>query len=246
MLPITCISLKSVDSTNSWARRNLSSFDPTHITVVWADSQTEGRGRNTNTWVSTPGENLYFSFCLSFDQPLFLLSQATSLAIQKTLFHNKVKALIKWPNDLVTTQGKIAGILIEQAHDGILNWAIGGVGINVLMQKPPQELDRPISSIYMETQNSPQVGKVLEGLLENIQYFISLSPEEIMRLWHQETQWLVGKIIKIWQTKNGIQERVNALVSALHADGQLICQVEGKEQTVSSADIFLLPLKDVS
>jgi BirA family biotin operon repressor/biotin-[acetyl-CoA-carboxylase] ligase len=121
-----------IGSTNDEARRLAIEGAP-HGTVVHADEQTAGRGRMAHTWFSPPG-NLYLSVLLRVDVPaprMAELSFVSALAVADTveaLLPRQTRAMLKWPNDVLVSGGKIAGILLEQMEDA----AIIGMGLNVL------------------------------------------------------------------------------------------------------------------
>nr|WP_294526625.1 biotin--[acetyl-CoA-carboxylase] ligase [uncultured Rhodopila sp.] len=123
---------KIIGSTNDEARRLAAEGAP-HGTVVHADEQSSGRGRLTHTWVSPPG-NLYISILLRTGEPAFRtaeLSFVTALAVADTvdtLLPPQTRATLKWPNDVLVTGAKIAGILLEQVDEA----TIIGIGLNVL------------------------------------------------------------------------------------------------------------------
>jgi BirA family transcriptional regulator, biotin operon repressor / biotin---[acetyl-CoA-carboxylase] ligase len=119
-------------STNDEARR-LADAGAAHGTVIHADEQTSGRGRLSRRWFSPPG-NLYLSIVLRLDLPQersvelgFLASLAVADAVD-ALLPRHVRATLKWPNDVLVRDGKIAGILVEQAGEAM----ILGIGLNVL------------------------------------------------------------------------------------------------------------------
>jgi BirA family biotin operon repressor/biotin-[acetyl-CoA-carboxylase] ligase len=121
-----------IGSTNDEARRMAADGSP-HGTVVHADEQTAGRGRLSHTWFSPPG-NLYLSILLRTGQPTTRaaeLSFLAALAVADTveaLLPRQIRAMLKWPNDVLVNGAKIAGILLEQVDDA----TIMGVGLNVL------------------------------------------------------------------------------------------------------------------
>jgi BirA family biotin operon repressor/biotin-[acetyl-CoA-carboxylase] ligase len=124
--------LDSIGSTNDEAWRLANAGAP-HGTVVHADEQTSGRGRFTRRWFSPPG-NLYLSIILRLDQAQARSTElgfVTALAVADAvdaLLPRRVRAKLKWPNDVLVNGGKIAGILVEQAN-GV---TVVGVGVNVL------------------------------------------------------------------------------------------------------------------
>jgi len=132
-------------STNDEARRLADSGAP-HGTAVHADQQTAGRGRLTRRWFSPPG-NLYLSIVLRLDLPPprrvelgFLAALAVADGVD-ALLPRQVRATLKWPNDVLVRDGKIAGILVEQAGEAL----ILGIGLNVL--HAPSGVPYPVSTI---------------------------------------------------------------------------------------------------
>jgi BirA family transcriptional regulator, biotin operon repressor / biotin---[acetyl-CoA-carboxylase] ligase len=123
---------EQIGSTNDEARRLASEGAP-HGTVVHADEQIAGRGRQAHTWFSPPG-NLYLSILLRTGQPLSRcaeLSFLAALAVADTveaLLPRQTRAMLKWPNDVLVSGAKIAGILLEQIDDA----TVVGIGLNVL------------------------------------------------------------------------------------------------------------------
>lgn len=139
------IYLNTVGSTNDTVR----TYPP--FTLVWADSQTNGRGQRGNVWESEPGANLTFSFTvkprsLRLDN-VFALSEAVALTVVEALHHNGVMATVKWPNDIYVDRRKICGILIENsvgAHGGV-GMSVIGVGLNVNQKVFRGDAPNPVS-----------------------------------------------------------------------------------------------------
>ena len=121
-----------IGSTNDEARRLAAEGAP-HGTVIHADEQTAGRGRRSHSWFSPVG-NLYLSVLLRMSHAASRtpeLSFLAALAVADTveaLLPRETRAMLKWPNDVLVNNGKIAGILLEQAADAL----IIGIGLNVL------------------------------------------------------------------------------------------------------------------
>lgn len=109
-----------------------------------AGNQTAGRGRAGRAWLSEPGAALMFSLAWPFKGPLHKISglpMAVGVALAETITSLGVPVRIKWPNDLLRDDAKLAGILVEtQAADGAI-WAVIGCGINLLM---PDQLEHRI------------------------------------------------------------------------------------------------------
>ncbi len=121
-----------IGSTSDEAKRLAAEGAP-HGTAVHADEQLMGRGRIGKTWHSPPG-NLYLSVVLRLDVPPSRggeLSFVAALAVADTvdaLLPKHMRAMLKWPNDVLVDSGKIAGILVEQIEGA----RIVGMGMNIL------------------------------------------------------------------------------------------------------------------
>ena len=117
-----------------------------NYTVVSTLDQTKGRGQRNASWISEPGKNLTFSVLIKFDglaiQDQFYISKVVSIAVKAVL----VKILpnnivIKWPNDILADNKKIAGILIENSvQKGKVSQSVVGIGLNVNQEFFPNNI----------------------------------------------------------------------------------------------------------
>jgi BirA family biotin operon repressor/biotin-[acetyl-CoA-carboxylase] ligase len=133
---------EAVDSTNITLAQ-LSQEGAVEGTVVIADAQTQGRGRIGKPWFSPPGVNLHMSVLL---KPPLQLTEARfftligSLAIADAIEAHGVHAQVKWPNDVLVNDKKIAGVLAEvQAHQGRVEQLILGIGVNLNIDRLSME-----------------------------------------------------------------------------------------------------------
>ncbi len=117
--------------------------------LIWAHSQSAGRGQRGNKWV-TDEQNLTFSIILeptglaAADQ--FLIAQVTALALVKTLVSYGIEARIKWTNDIYIGDKKVAGVLIENSlSNGVVSRSIIGIGLNVNQLEFDSSLPNPTS-----------------------------------------------------------------------------------------------------
>ena len=146
---------EEIGSTNDRAKE-LAEEGAEHGEVVVAEAQSGGRGRRGRQWVSPPGKNLYFSVVLRPDLPPARAPELTlvaSLAVCDALRHAGVDAGIKWPNDLLASGKKIAGILTELAAEADrVHWVVIGVGVNVNAgpEDLPEELRGEATSVRIE------------------------------------------------------------------------------------------------
>ena len=135
--PLSLIELESIGSTNDHARQLAKNGYPSGV-VVWAHEQTAGRGRQGNSWVSSPG-NLFMSMILRPHVNIAQIGQLgllTGVALANVLesfMPIAVDIRLKWPNDLYLNGKKAGGILVETESQGMLGvpWAVVGIGLNI-------------------------------------------------------------------------------------------------------------------
>jgi BirA family biotin operon repressor/biotin-[acetyl-CoA-carboxylase] ligase len=167
MIGSEIIHLKRVDSTSNYIATLLKETKTVNGMVILADEQTSGRGQRGAKWQSKPGENLLFSFYITYDsleiQSQQAITQATSLAISSCLSFFGIESNIKWPNDILIGNKKIAGVLIENQFQGQkIKSSIIGIGLNVLQQ----EFDFINStSITAETSKNIKITEVFNRLI---------------------------------------------------------------------------------
>lgn len=160
-------------STNDLAR----GADYRHMDVVWAGSQSAGRGQRGHKWHSIEGENLTFSVVLEpHFLPIveqFMLSEVVALALVDTLRNYGLEARIKWTNDIYVGDYKIAGVLIEQmlATDHIAR-TIVGIGLNIQQTDFPDDLPNP-TSMRLEGAEGCSPREVLEVFMLNLERWYS-------------------------------------------------------------------------
>jgi BirA family biotin operon repressor/biotin-[acetyl-CoA-carboxylase] ligase len=131
-----------VDSTMDIARELARKQCP-HFTVVIAGRQRKGRGRLKRTWLSSEG-GLYFTIVVRPKIPPVLSSRinfAASMVLAKTLRSMfRIRAMVKWPNDILVDDRKISGLLSEmEAEMDMVNFINIGLGINVNNDPTPHE-----------------------------------------------------------------------------------------------------------
>ncbi len=124
--------LSTVESTNTMAMQ-LAYERPEEGLVILTDSQTAGKGRRGRRWVDVPGCNVLMSILFRPLFPPHILVMITSLAVVDAIADIcQVSATIKWPNDVLIEDHKVAGTLIETSHDSSgCMVAVAGIGVNV-------------------------------------------------------------------------------------------------------------------
>lgn len=166
-------------------------------TVVLADSQSGGKGRRGRVWASPPGVNLYCSVVLrpaimphEAPQLTFLSAVAVARAIELI---TGLTPEIKWPNDLLLSGKKVAGLLNEMSAetDGI-NFVILGIGVNLNMTADqfPDDLRHPATSLLLES-----------GTPVNRSHFTSTMLRELDRLYAGFLTHEFGPVRDEWQRR---------------------------------------------
>ncbi|MDP2305327.1 MAG: biotin--[acetyl-CoA-carboxylase] ligase [Pseudomonadota bacterium] len=189
--------------------RGLAEAGAPHGTVVLAEEQTAGRGRLDRRWDSARGLNLTFTLVLrpriaARDAPLLTLGAAAGLAVAFDL-------RVKWPNDLVTGEGKkVAGLLAEMDMAGDrVGFVLLGVGLNVNQVDFPAAL--PNATSLAEISSPQDRTEVLERAVSAILAWCD-HPDRLS-LWRQRAHTL-GKHVQIGHTAG--------VATALRDDGALI------------------------
>jgi BirA family biotin operon repressor/biotin-[acetyl-CoA-carboxylase] ligase len=169
-----------VDSTNRLLG-DLGRKGAPHGTVVLAESQTAGRGRQGRRWLSPPGMNLYCSVLLvqaSSPTAAGWVPLLAAVAVARAIrIETGLRTCVKWPNDVESSQGKagrkIAGILAEATGGDKDNRRIIVLGIGVNVNAPiesfPPELQPRATSLLIETEHMTDRARLLAALLNEIE-----------------------------------------------------------------------------
>jgi BirA family biotin operon repressor/biotin-[acetyl-CoA-carboxylase] ligase len=172
---------ESLTSTNDWVKGHLKTFPKEALLLVSADGQTAARGQYGKRWVSPPGENIYatFGFFLDEREDPLRLTHLLAISTARTLDALGIKCHLKWPNDLLINNKKIAGILCETEDFYPYLGVIIGIGLNVNM---PQErlntIDQPATSIFIENGQAHDCHTLLHTLSKTFASDLSLFLEK--------------------------------------------------------------------
>ena len=163
-------------STNERAKELAAAGAP-HGTLVTADEQSAGRGRQGRTWTSAPGEALLLSLVLRSVDELLPLRAAVAVAESIPL-----PAQIKWPNDVWIDRRKVSGILVEgRPQEG---WAVLGIGVNVSTRAFPGELSEIATSLALAGVSLSR-DQVLPALLGRLERWLSADAAEVLEAWRE-------------------------------------------------------------
>jgi BirA family biotin operon repressor/biotin-[acetyl-CoA-carboxylase] ligase len=176
--------------------------------VVLAEQQTAGRGRSGNKWVAGFADSVICSILLTdcaINAELLSLTMAvaTAQAIGKC---TKAEAKIKWPNDIILNNKKVAGILVESKKVNKVNVFVIGIGINCHQSKQdfPAELRKTATSIDIETGGQIDRISLIKRLLTSIDNWLELAEqnkEEIIEHWRRLSTQLGQMVSLIYNRK---------------------------------------------
>jgi len=176
-------------------------------TVIFADQQTAGRGRNGHDWHSEPRTAILASVVL---RPKILpaqslwLSLMAGVAVHEAILRTcGISCDLRWPNDLLIERKKVCGILTEISADAEqLRFAVIGIGINVNQPSFPADIDALATSLQIETGKQWSRTEVLVALLKSLgaQYQTALAAggeESLLRRVESISSYVRGKRVHV-------------------------------------------------
>jgi BirA family biotin operon repressor/biotin-[acetyl-CoA-carboxylase] ligase len=203
--------------------------------AVLADEQTAGRGRLQRTWSSPQGAGLYFSILLRPRIPVdrwplitFMAALAVGDALQEA---TGLRTDIKWPNDLLSGERKICGILSEAIETPAGRAVIVGIGINLTQSAFPEA-----TSVAEATGVKPDREAILAALLSALTRWYSLlnEREKIVAAWSSRSSYATGRLV---QVNNG-DELWRGTTCGVEPDGALrLRTVSGEIKVLRAGDV---------
>ncbi len=233
---------ESLPSTNTELARLASQGAAEGLAIV-ADEQTAGRGRLQRAWSSPKGAGLYFSILLrpTISQEHWpLLTFMAALAVGDAL--NEAAAVhtdIKWPNDLLSDERKICGILAEVIETPAGRAVIVGIGINLTQNAFPPELANVATSVSEASGRPAERENILAALLSALARWYALlhepgGREKIVAAWTNRSSYATGRLV---QVSNG-DEVWQGTTSGIERDGALRLNTAGGEiRLVRAGDV---------
>ena len=223
--------LKSVGSTNDRARELAAAGAP-HGTLVSADHQSSGRGRQGREWVAPPASSVLISLLLR--DPPELLPLIAAVAVAEAC---GPMAQIKWPNDiLLASEGrpaaKVAGILCETRPQE--DWAVVGIGLNAALDLEllPSDLRGRAATLGLR---SDERWQLIERLVGAFEQSLALPAEAILEQWRRRDA-LLGEEIS-WSTGEMPQ---SGTATGVSASGALIVRLlDGSELELNAGEVHL-------
>jgi BirA family biotin operon repressor/biotin-[acetyl-CoA-carboxylase] ligase len=227
------VRLQSTASTMKDAAALAARGDP-HGTVVVAEAQTDGIGRHGHSWHSESTGGLYLSIVLRLPltpDALPVLAMALGLAAQRTVDDVAgVACDLRWPNDLLLNDKKLAGILVQTADSAV----IAGIGVNVNQKAFPEELGSIATSLLLETGKEHSKEELLERIvMESLRYAGLLAGRgkgPILQQFEARSSYVRGKSVDV-----ELSDRiVSGVTEGLDENGFLLVRtLEGIETIVA-------------
>jgi BirA family biotin operon repressor/biotin-[acetyl-CoA-carboxylase] ligase len=220
--------LRVADSTNERARA-LAARGAPHGTLVTANEQTAGRGRQGRTWSAPAGRALLCSLVLRDPPRLLPLAAGAAVAEVVDSLCGRSTALVKWPNDVLVDERKVAGILVEgrpQEH-----WAVVGIGLNVALRSedfPPELRDR--ASTLGLGQDAIEPG--LEQLLDALGRWLDASESDVLDTVRARDA-LLDRAVS-WAGGSGRG-------AGIDGDGRLVVATDDGRVALDAGEVHLMP-----
>lgn len=242
-LGIRRIDLDHCESTNDEAAR-LARAGAEHGTIVTARTQSGGRGRQGRAWHSPDEGNVYVSCILRpglAPDRVPPITLAAGLAVSDTVNSAGASSSLKWPNDVLVSDKKIAGVLTEMSTRGAtLDSVVLGIGVNVGVRAFPPALADIATSLHLELgDRAPDTGVVLDSLIEALESWLD--------------RFFVGGVPAVaaaWQLR-AAPRPISAMVEGrlisgyargLDHDGALLLEsADGVRHRIVAGDVTLAP-----
>lgn len=224
------IEFSKIDSTNLYAKEKAEE-GISENTVIWAHRQSAGRGRHGNNWDSPEG-NLYMSLIIKLELDKKHIGQLSFIAsvalanVLSNLLDRKNKINLKWPNDVLINDKKLAGILVETEANA--DWAVIGMGVNVK--------SAPDGAVCLKDVGvNIEVKDLLDMLLDQIKVLLRQDFKHIREIWLKHA-YKVNEEIRARLSK----ETLFGIFRGIDEDGVLLLEMkDGTLRKINSGEVFI-------
>ena len=238
---------ESVDSTNDRIKARARDNEAAGL-VISAGTQTAGKGRVGRKWESPKSDSIATSILLRPEdlslEAIPTVTVVAAMAVRDAICHlYQLDGEIKWPNDIVIDGKKICGILTEmEMSDGKPSFVVVGIGVNVHNQQFDEEIAYKATSvdIELEKQKSDMKGhraELTRAIWESFRkyYNIFIKTQDMSRLKQEYESHLanLNKRVRIEAQANSYE----AIARGINAKGELIVEVDGKEQIIRTGEV---------
>ncbi len=231
--------LTAVDSTNSYAKINAVNFK---TALIVTGQQTAGRGRLGRTWLAPADGSLCFSMLLRPNIAPHLaamLTQVAALAMYRAIEQTTgLNTQIKWPNDIICGNKKVAGILTEMATElNAVEYVVIGIGVNVSTDQFDDSLTKIATSLAAQAGRAVSRLALLEAFVDHFntlyQQFIKKADLSFIVDDLNALSYIVGH--DIWLIDG--EQKQAACAKYINPMGELIVEVDGQEKNLYYGEV---------
>jgi BirA family transcriptional regulator, biotin operon repressor / biotin---[acetyl-CoA-carboxylase] ligase len=235
-----------IDSTNTWVAQRATEGAPEGLVAV-ADFQSAGRGRLERTWESTRGSSLLCSILLRPDvspDQLQLVVASVALAARAAIVRlSGVRPALKWPNDLIVSDAKVAGLLAEIVTVDERLAVVVGIGVNLTYEGPENVLATSVRAASGVTISAPALLDILLDELEpRRERLDSVEGRAQLRDEYVRALATLGQMVRVEQRSGA----VIGVATSIDDMGQLVVTVEGEEISFAVGDVVHVRAHDRS
>ncbi len=230
-----------IDSTNSELLRRYNKGQQGSALVV-AQAQTSGRGRRGREWHSPSNGGLYMSLGMPFansTKDLQALSLVTAISVATAISSIcQIKLELKWPNDVLATNKKLAGILLERHISQAQSYIVFGIGVNLqFTQEQRSAIDRPVADLKSLVSDNiePQriAGAIVNELIADLEKFLKHGFGPFKDIWNNYDRYAESDIV----IDNGA-ERLIGKSLGVNEEGSLMLLTATGPITLNTGEIF--------
>ena len=244
-----------IDSTNIEAKRLAENGVP-HGTSIFADMQTQGRGRLGRSFFSPEQTGIYMTILLEAKTDLaqtILMTTAASVAVSRAIKNVcGIESQIKWVNDIYINEKKVCGILAEAVNDaktGLISHIALGIGINMFAPKEgfPEDLKDKAGVLLAEVLGADGESYKREDLAAELinqvlEIYEHIESREFMQE-YKERSMVIGKnvdVVKHYQVDIDQAKKAKAKVLNIDEDGGLVVAYEdGTTEILNTGEISI-------
>ena len=232
--------LDKVDSTNNFAANLIEKGICQNGAVILADEQTSGRGQRDTFWESHAHKNILCSYIYFPDNVsvgnLDAFNYCLSIALVTCLNRFQIHADIKWPNDILVNNKKIAGVLIENSLSaGKIKSMIFGIGLNVNQV----DFHSPnATSMALVTKNEFNLSEVSSSLTQEFNHWISFADRKAPFIKQEYLKHLFG--LQKLQRFKSLDHEFDGVIEGVNEHGELEINVSGELKSFKNKEISFL------
>lgn len=234
-MDLKIIKFREIDSTNEYSKKL--DLDINSTRYIISDIQIKGKGRVGRDFLSSDG-GLYLSIVkddLKDVENLPFITQVAAVSIYKSLEEFGIFTYIKWPNDIILKDKKLAGILTEVVSIGKSLRIICGIGMNISNNVKNIETATSLFSNGFYIEKEQLLEKIIEKFENYFEKFVRNELEEIIKILN-DNSYVIGKEIMIYE-KNSSRK---ANVLKIKKDGSLLVSyIDGRVESITSGEVSI-------